>query len=113
MDERPEERYAYIDPEKKVEAHIIADMLRIERISDELREFKDVHRESIREIKEDVREDIKDLKEDVNEDFKGLREEMNRRFDRQEKWMMSLAGIFATSLLGFLGTVLLNYMGII
>lgn len=102
MDERPEESYGYIDPEKKVEAHIIADMLRIERISDELREFKETQRDSMRDLREEFRVDHRDLKSDIN-----------RRFDRQEKWMMSVAGVFLTGLLGFVGSVILNFMDVV
>jgi hypothetical protein len=66
----------------KMEAHIIADMLRIESIATEMREHKN--------------------------DFGGFRKDVNKRFDKLENWIIAIVAISTTSLISILGSLLIG-----
>lgn len=69
----------------KLEAHIIADMLRIESIATEMREHK--------------------------VDYKEHKETVNKRFDKLEGWIIAIVAISVTSLIGIAGSLLIGAMG--
>jgi hypothetical protein len=60
-----------------LEAHIIADMLRIESISTELKSFKDSSSRELAELK-------------INS---------NQRFDKLENWIVAIVGLAVTTLI--------------
>jgi len=63
-----------------LEAHIIADMLRIESISSELRSFKEI----------------------VTDQLERLHDDSNKRLDKLENWIVAIVGISVSSLLSLL-----------
>ena len=69
-----------------VEAHIIADMLRIEGLTSEIKEFK--------------------------ASFKEFKVESKERFDKLEGWIIRIVGITVTTLIAAVGTLIIKLMGI-
>lgn len=75
----------YYSSGSKLEAHIIADMLRIESIATEMREHK--------------------------VDYKEHKFNVNKRFDKLENWIITIVAISVTSLLGILGSLIVGGLG--
>lgn len=70
---------SYLD-HGNLEAHIIADMLRIEQITNELKEFK----------------------ESTNREMKDLKDNTNKRFDKVEGWIIKGLGVGLATLIAVL-----------
>lgn len=69
----------------KLEAHIIADMLRIESIATEMREHKS--------------------------DYKEHKLIVNKRFDKLENWIIAIVAISVTTLIGILVPLIVGGLG--
>lgn len=83
-----------------LEAHIIADMLRIESITTE-----------VRDLRQNTAENFTTMRQAMVENFAALKEEHNRRFDKLENWIVAIVGVSFTSLVALAFMLLQTLIG--
>jgi hypothetical protein len=87
--EPQKENNIYTNLNGGIEAHIIADMLRIESITTELQAFKTSNNQRFEQLDKKI-------------------DKADRRFDKLENWIVGIVGVTVTTLMAVVAGIIVN-----